>query len=541
MYRRRKIFLISLLIGIIFVITPYAFSQNGVEVGKIAEVITVRIDYESDEGNGGSGVIVAKNGNNYTVLTNCHVIEKAEGIYNVVTFDETKHRVNTSASQCHSQADLAVIEFNSNTNYQVATIGDSSQVIEGIEIYVSGWSGIDPVTPVRPRRFVGGEVIGIQPQARKGYTITHNAVSRPGMSGGPILNSEGILIGINGLAFTEPNTGVIEFYGIPINTYTAWQGRQPNPVATAPIPTPTPPTPTPTLTFPTPTPPPPTSTPTSTPPTSNSTPTNSFSFEIAKVNSSGQIIERETRQASTISVDLGNGVSMDFVAIPGGTFTMGSPPNEKGRYDDEGPQHEVTVQPFYMGKYEVTQAQYQAIMGENPSSFKGDNRPVERVSWDDAVKFCKELSTKIGKTVRLPSEAEWEYATRAGTTTPFYFGSTLTGDLANYRATRTYASESEGVYRRETTPVGQFPPNAFGLYDLHGNVWEWVEDDWHQNYQGVPNDGSAWVNNSITKVVRGGSWDLSPWYCRSAYRDRWFRDDRINFNGFRVVLVSSWE
>ena len=191
---------------------------------------------------------------------------------------------------------------------------------------------------------------------------------------------------------------------------------------------------------------------------------------------------------------------------------MGSPDTEAQRYDREGPQHYVDVPEFWMGKYVVTQEQWQAIMGNNPSRFEGKNRPVERVSWNNATKFCEKLSKKTGRDYRLPSEAEWEYACRAGTTTPFYFGETITEELANYRASETYADEPKGKYREQTTPVGQFPPNAFGLYDMHGNVWEFCQDVWHSDYDGAPVDGSAWVNggNSSYRVLRGGSWCTLP-------------------------------
>ncbi len=155
-----------------------------------------------------------------------------------------------------------------------------------------------------------------------------------------------------------------------------------------------------------------------------------------------------------------------MVSIPGGSFKMGSPANET-------PQHDVTVPAFFMGKFEVTQEQYQQVMGKNPSHCEGYKRPIEMVSCNDAVEFCKKLSQKTGRTYRLPSEAEWEYACRAGTTTPFHFGETITDELANYHASKTHASEPKGEYRKQTTPVGEFPPNAFGLYDMHGNVWEW--------------------------------------------------------------------
>ncbi|MFO5440741.1 MAG: SUMF1/EgtB/PvdO family nonheme iron enzyme, partial [Dolichospermum sp.] len=174
---------------------------------------------------------------------------------------------------------------------------------------------------------------------------------------------------------------------------------------------------------------------------------------------------------SSLTEDLGNGVKLEMIAIPGGTFWMGSPTNEAERNNDEGPQHQVTVPSFFMGKYPLTQAQYQAIIGNNPSYFKGNNRPVERVIWNDAVTFCQKLSQKTGKNYRLPSEAEWEYACRAGTKTPFSFGDNITPDLVNYDGNYPYKSAPKGKYREQTTDVGTFPPNAFGLYDMHGNVW----------------------------------------------------------------------
>jgi formylglycine-generating enzyme required for sulfatase activity len=189
-----------------------------------------------------------------------------------------------------------------------------------------------------------------------------------------------------------------------------------------------------------------------------------------------------------------------------------------------------------VGKYQLTQAQYQAIIGSNPSRFKGNNRPVERVSWNDAVKFCEKLSQKTGKNYKLPSEAEWEYACRAGTTTPFYFGESITPELVNYDGNYTYASAPKGQYRQQTTDVGSFPPNAFGLYDMHGNVWEWCLDDYIDNYSDTLRDGSALTGRSDVKLLRGGSWSLNPRDCRSACRLNYFYlGDVINTFGFRVV------
>ncbi|MDE5108321.1 MAG: SUMF1/EgtB/PvdO family nonheme iron enzyme, partial [Trichodesmium sp. St17_bin3_1_1] len=212
-------------------------------------------------------------------------------------------------------------------------------------------------------------------------------------------------------------------------------------------------------------------------------------FAFPKVNRKGEIISRSEGEAEVMTENIGNGVSLEMVKIPGGRFLMGSPETEAKRDDNESPQHYVDVPEFWMGKYVVTQQQWQAIMGNDPSRFQGKNRPVETVSWNNATKFCQKLSKKTGRDYRLPSEAEWEYACRAGTTTPFYFGETITGELANYEASETYADEQKGEYRKQTTPVGQFPPNAFGLYDMHGNVYEWCQDVWDSSYDVSPVDG----------------------------------------------------
>jgi formylglycine-generating enzyme required for sulfatase activity len=268
-----------------------------------------------------------------------------------------------------------------------------------------------------------------------------------------------------------------------------------------------------------------------------------FEFDVVTVDATGKQINYKRHSANFFIEDLGNGVFLEMVSIPGGTFIMGSPDN-KGKAN-ERPQHQVTVREFLMGKYQITQAQYEAIMGNNPAYFRtnGANRPVENVSWKNALEFCQKLSQKTKRNYRLPSEAEWEYACRAGTTTPFYFGETITVDLANYNGNYTYASAPKGQYRGQTTPVGNFPPNAFGLYDMHGNVWEWCEDYYHNNYQYAPIDGSAWLQTGLfsnllsDRLVRGGSWGFLPEGCRSANRKADGVDLRFNSIGFRVVFV----
>jgi formylglycine-generating enzyme required for sulfatase activity/uncharacterized protein with von Willebrand factor type A (vWA) domain len=289
-----------------------------------------------------------------------------------------------------------------------------------------------------------------------------------------------------------------------------------------------------------------------------------FNFEVALIeinqsstSSSNLTINPYPQQATGFIQDLANDTQLEMMLIPGGTFIMGSPPEELKHQEDESPQHSVTVQPFFIGKYPVTQAQWRFVaklpqmnkeLKPDPSNFKGDNRPVERVSWEDAVEFCLRLSQYTGRTYSLPSEAEWEYACRAGTTTPFHFGETITTDLANYDGNYAYGQGSEGVYREETTAVGSFGvANNFGLYDMHGNVWEWCLDDWHDNYKGAPTDGSPWFNSddklsdkSGRAVMRGGSWFNDPRNCRAASRNDDSRDERDNIYdviGFRVVCV----
>ncbi|BAY79863.1 hypothetical protein NIES25_63510 (plasmid) [Nostoc linckia NIES-25] len=265
----------------------------------------------------------------------------------------------------------------------------------------------------------------------------------------------------------------------------------------------------------------------------------SVKFETVTVDKKGQIIKRDAnKQAKFFKEDLGNGITLDMVEIPGGSFNMGSPLAENGRTKNEEPQHVVNVPAFFIGNFEVTQEQYQQIMGSNPSFFKGAKRPVEKVSWNDAIDFCKKLSQKTGRKYRLPSEAEWEYACRAGTTTPFHFGETITTELANYDGDSAYASAPKGKNRQETTQVGSFPHNAFGLYDMHGNVWEWCQDTWHDSYEGAPSDGSAWIdNNNSTRILRGGSWISNPIRCRSAYRGYDDRNVHYKYIGFRVVCA----
>jgi len=257
-------------------------------------------------------------------------------------------------------------------------------------------------------------------------------------------------------------------------------------------------------------------------------------------------------------------LALTLVEIPGGTFQMGSL-DEPERGEDEGPQHSVTLESFFMSQAPITQAQWREVaqwqpkeaerwereLKPNPSRFQHpgearllkneastDARPVDRVSWDDAMEFCRRLSQRTGRTYTLPSEAQWEYACRAGTSTPFAFGETITPELANYDGNYNYGQGRKGEFREQTTPVGMFPANAWGLQDMHGNVLEWCLDHWHKSYEGAPQDGSAWlVEEGGNRLLRGGSWYFFPGYCRSAARHPTPPVLTLDLIGFRVVCL----
>jgi formylglycine-generating enzyme required for sulfatase activity len=237
-------------------------------------------------------------------------------------------------------------------------------------------------------------------------------------------------------------------------------------------------------------------------------------------------------------IEFENGVNLDMVYIPSGKFNMGSSPEEKERWDKERPQiKDMNVSTFYIGKYEVTQTQWHAIIGNHPSNFNDNlQNPVQLVSWDDAQEFCKRLSQKTGKEFRLPSEAEWEYACRAGTTTAYFFGS----DASLLREYAWYKDNSG----KKTHPVGQKKPNPWGLYDMYGNVWEWCQDSYnHEKYGGesdlIRKTGKAITkeNKNLFRMLRGGSCGSIAQDCRSAYRGGNRRHYQGSAFGFRVVCV----
>jgi formylglycine-generating enzyme required for sulfatase activity/tetratricopeptide (TPR) repeat protein len=282
-----------------------------------------------------------------------------------------------------------------------------------------------------------------------------------------------------------------------------------------------------------------------------------FEFETVTLDALGNVNERRKLQARQFLEELAPGVTLSMVEIPGGEFLMGSPEHEAGRFHSEGPRRRVAISPFFIGKFAITQAQWRVVAGwskierelkPDPSHFpqgkrrtpEDDERPVEQVSWEDAREFCARLSLITGRSYRLPSEAEWECACRAGTTTPFAFGETITHEIVNYNSEYPYARAKKANPRGETVPGGSLGvANACGLFDMHGNVWEWCEDVWHSNYQGAPTDGSPWLGggDSSYRVVRGGLWNSHGDVCRSAYRSLYRPGDRLHKFGFRVVVA----
>ncbi len=264
-----------------------------------------------------------------------------------------------------------------------------------------------------------------------------------------------------------------------------------------------------------------------------------YSTNYSQVNASSWQIQKTSGNARYFQEDLGNGIQLDMVYIPAGTFIMGAPSDENGSNDSERPEHSVAISPFYIGKYPVTQAQYLAIIGKNPAFHLGAQRPIENVSWHDAQQFCHKLTAMTNRRYRLPSEAEWEYACRAGTTTPFSFGESIVPNLANYNGDRSYNDSPQGYYREQTSGVGNFPANDFGLFDMHGNVWEWCEDHWHNNYHQASINGAAAIDHlagrNDARILRGGSWCRHPAVCRSAYRYKYASNFRYKDIGFRVV------
>jgi formylglycine-generating enzyme required for sulfatase activity len=275
-------------------------------------------------------------------------------------------------------------------------------------------------------------------------------------------------------------------------------------------------------------------------------PLETFDFDVITVDTSGREINREIKSSELFREELNKYLSLEMVSIPGGNFIMGSPESEGNA--DEHPQHQVKIKPFFMGKYPITQAQWRMVallpqvtqpLELHPAKFKGANLPIENVSWYEVVEFCLRLSLKTGRNYRLPSEAEWEYACRAGTSTAFHFGDRITEDLVNCSGGDFYVFPPKSNFRKEISKVGSFQvANNFGLYDMHGLVWEWCADPWHNNYYGAPEDGSIWDENGdiYRRVLRGGAWNFSAELCRSGSRSWNEAEGGLRMSGFRVVF-----
>jgi formylglycine-generating enzyme required for sulfatase activity len=273
-----------------------------------------------------------------------------------------------------------------------------------------------------------------------------------------------------------------------------------------------------------------------------------FNFEVPTVNADGRLKATQTHQAHFFVDNLDHQEHLEMVAIAPGPFKREATQGEVYSKTVAYSQQRVSVQPFFMSKYPITQGQWAAVsrlprvnrdLEFAPSHFSGVNHPVESVSWLDAVEFCDRLSHHTGRRYQLPSEAQWEYACRAGTQTPFHTGETITSELANYVGAYTYRAETKGLYRRTTVPVGSFSPNAFGLYDMHGNVWEWCADHWQDGSQSSVDGDRPWMstNSSQMRAIRGGSWLDHPTNLRSASRSG-YREALFNrIIGFRVSCV----
>ncbi|MCA6622278.1 MAG: SUMF1/EgtB/PvdO family nonheme iron enzyme [Pseudanabaena sp. M165S2SP1A06QC] len=279
-----------------------------------------------------------------------------------------------------------------------------------------------------------------------------------------------------------------------------------------------------------------------------------FSFETAIVTVNRNAINKLTQNQLQISTrqktgriyieNLGNlqgkPIGLEMVFIPAGRFQIGSPINELEHSEEESPRHIVNIPPFFMSRFPITQRQWKILMDNNPAIFIGNSdRPVETVTWDDTQLFCQKLAERTGRPYRLPSESEWEYACRAGTLTAFGFGETIAANLANYNSASPYKYSPQGVSNSSTSEVGTYPANGFGLHDMHGNVWEWCADNWHEDYDLLPKDGSAWTQGGdlSCRVISGGSWRDPAHYCRSAKRSRNATSQGDRATGFRIVVT----
>jgi eukaryotic-like serine/threonine-protein kinase len=264
-------------------------------------------------------------------------------------------------------------------------------------------------------------------------------------------------------------------------------------------------------------------------------------FTSIKLNNSGAVIDQPQSHSHIFQEELAKGIFLNMVQIPAGTFMMGASDREEDQKGSEQPQHSVNINTFYLGQTQITQAQWTAIFPDRSGKISSNSQlPINSISWLDALEFCQRLSAKTGRKYRLPSESEWEYACRATTTTPFTYGDTISSSIVNYDAARPYKRAPKETCRGKATAVGIFPPNLFGLYDMHGNLWEWCLDEWFADYIDAPTDGSSrgdlkTRDEMSQRVVRGGSWFSQGQMCRAASRNSLFASSQHNHYGFRVV------
>jgi formylglycine-generating enzyme required for sulfatase activity/nucleoside phosphorylase len=273
----------------------------------------------------------------------------------------------------------------------------------------------------------------------------------------------------------------------------------------------------------------------------------STKLDVIRIDTIGQQLSLIQKKNLLFIEEIDGSTRFEMIMIPSGTFLMGASENENKKFEDELPQHTVNVKSFFMSKYPITQSQWRVVshlpkierhLEHTPSFFKEEEHPVDTVSWNEALEFCARLSVKTGRSYRLPSEAEWEYACRASTETPFHFGDTIISRLANYDCREKYAYENQGVFRQQTTSVNTFNiANSFGLCDMHGNVWEWCADPWHDNYEDAPPSSIIWSSDGeqTHRVMRGGSWNAVPKFCRSACRAKGRLEQQGNGIGFRIA------
>jgi len=511
----------------------------------------VLINYQDQPGFG-TGFLVEHGGMGCAVLTAAHVVEPSPDRLNVTVAEDDQLYQDVLVTPAEGY-DLALIRFQPEDTgdrcpYGGLPLGVTQAMTVGNPLWLIGYPDRAGENRELILQTLEGKVTTVELPREGGLGLAYDIISAAGMSGGPVLNQRGEVVAVHSQADQDRQGNEFVKWGVDIQL--AFQALSLEP------------------------------------------PVNPWRFVLPGLGRSlliilgaggaivvGQTLARswqsyqawqESKQPLILTLKPKKGgktVPLELLPIPGGTFWMGQTEAEtkqlkkeagedtyKQFFERELPRHRVTVPPFWMGRFPVTQAQYEAVMGENPATrydkkFVSPNQPVIEVSWDMAVKFCEALNQlEKDYQFRLPTEAEWEYACRAGTETAFYFGDKITPGQANFNGNHSYNGSPKGKYRGVTTPVGQFPANAWGLQDMHGNVWEWCADEWYDSYAQKPEelkkDGSIpWTKNlsgispssDKARLLRGGSWCNLPWYCRSARRLRNDLTLTSNSVGVRVV------